>query len=201
MKILRTLAIVAFACTCLFAAVQANAEDVVPVYLTLQNGAVFSGTLTFSNNTFTDLTAVNATLTDYELGHKGFDGTGVDDIDFVINSGSPGLGGGRDIEVADCHSLTLQCILDQNNITLDLDISNNPPTVIDNTVITLPIVGKETVYLSGADLGANDFDPTGQQVDAPNDSPIAPEPGSFVLLGTGLAGLAALAMRGAARAV
>jgi hypothetical protein len=199
MNALRTLAIIVFVSASLLAVAAAKADDAVPVYLTLGNGAVFSGTLTFSNNSFTDLTAVDATLTDYELGHKGYVGPpNIDDIDFVTDAGSPALiGGGTIFRVAD--NDTLLGLLTRNTITLQLNTSNDPPTIVDDFVITLPRGGTETIYLTGANIVANDVSPSGQQDNAPNGAPIAPEPGSGLLLGTGLAGLAVLLMRRAAR--
>jgi len=191
MKSLRTLVTAIVAGICLWAAVPAKADVVEPVYLTLGNGAVFSGTLTFSNNTFTDLVGVDATLTDYELGTKGYVGPpDVDDIDFVTDAGSTALiAGERVFKVADDD--TVRGILKRNTITLQLDISNDPPTIIDD--VRVPIFGK--IYVSGVNLIANDVNPSGQQVDAPNGASITPEPGSWLLLATGLAGLGPLITR------
>lgn len=198
---MRTFVILAFAGACLLAALPASADDAVPVYLTLGNGAVFSGTLTFSDSTFSDLLGVDATLTDYELGHKGYAGPPyVDDIDFVIDAGSPALiGGGTIFKVAD--NDTLLGLLKRNTITLQLNTSSDPPTIIDDLSITLPRGGSETIYLTGANIVANDVNPSGQQVDAPNGGNLAPEPGSGLLLGSGLTGLALLMMRRAVKAV
>jgi len=198
---LRTVAIIVFASACLLAAVPAKADVAEPIYLTLTNGAVFSGTLTFSNNTFSTLVAVDATLTDYELGTKGYVGPpDVDDIDFVIDAGTPALiGGGRVYEVSD--SDTLRGILTRNTIYLQLNTSDDPPTIVDDVTITLPRGSTETIYLTGANIVANDVDPSGEQADELNGSLLAaPEPGSYLLFGTGLAGLAVLLMRRAARA-
>jgi hypothetical protein len=187
MKSKGMIAIAVFAAAGLLGAPSAKASTIETVDWTLANGAVFNGTLTFSNSSLTTLTAVDATLTDYEFGTKGFVGTGSDLMDTVVISGL-GASTGRTYEVSDGNILHP---LKENTFSFDLNISNpnDPMIVTGNDILGVP--------RTGADVAFDAVTPRQQgQSDEPSGSPaFTPEPSSFLLLGSGLMGLAALVRR------
>lgn len=188
MKSMSKIAIVALAVAALAAATSAKASVIEPIYLPLGNGAVFSGDLTFSTSSLTHLNSVSGTLTDYQVGTKGYVGSGSDSITHVsalVNGLNLG-GGNREFQVYDSGSL-----LTRNTITLVLNVSDPANPTIDRTLQ----IGPLTIYLTGANIVLNDI-VGGTQYDAlPNGHGLTPEPGSFVLLGSGLLGLAGFVRR------
>jgi hypothetical protein len=187
MKSLRTLATAAIAVTGLIGVTAAKASTIETVDWTLANGAVFSGTLTFSNASLTTLTAVDATLTDYDFGTKGFSGTGSDLMDTVVISGI-GANTGKSYEVSDGNSTHP---LKENTFSFDLNISNplDATLVTGNDILGIPHTGADAV------LDATAPKQQGQASEPNGSLAFAPEPSSFLLFASGLLGFTGMARR------
>jgi hypothetical protein len=209
LKPLKIFVTVSFVLAGMMAASTARATTVENVDLTLQNGSVFSGTLTFSNSSLRDLVAVNGTLTGYldktlgqspDSANPNF--SDIDDIDEVVKGTGllSGLGY-DDLEVGDTpwqvQTGTTRrgqpiYTTEQNVITLVLDISNpSDPTLIESYKILgiIPVNNVSGIDLSSGSPVASDF------VENYGDALTTPEPSAFMLLGSGLLGLAGMVRR------
>jgi PEP-CTERM motif len=69
-----------------------QADTIENVTLNYQSGAVFTGTVTFTDD-FSEITGVSGTLTGYEFGTTGYTGSGSDDFNLtlaIVNNSAPG---------------------------------------------------------------------------------------------------------------
>ncbi len=176
LKYLKILAIVAFAVGSVAAIPVAQADNTDDVTLNFASGATFTGTVDFAND-YSSITAVNGTLTGYEYGISGYTGVGSDSINWVwgLCGNCSGLSGDQ------FGNLLMDGIPfgdgfgDYSNfIAFTYDYTNAPTLVLD------------TAGNIGVDVDFQDFLVSGSITPTP-------EPGTILLLGSGLLVLAALA--------
>jgi PEP-CTERM motif len=151
------------------------------VDLTFANGSTFIGVVDF-NSSLTEVTSLTGTLSDFQPGTLGYEGSGSDVLHLVF--GGFDLFGTVDEVVAGDNPWIVtvgtgkhkHTIIEENLLALDFDVSN--PT--DITLIDIPYF--TGLGGAGGNIVSEDLTPT-------------PEPGSIVLLGSGLAVLAFLLRR------
>ena len=178
LKYLDTLAIVAFAVGSVAAIPAAKAENTDDVSLTFASGATFTGTVDFANN-YSSITGVNGVLTGYEDGISGFTGVGSDSINWVwgLCGNCSGLGGDQFGNLLMDGMPFGNGFGDYSNfIAFTYNYSHAPSLVLD------------TAGDIGVDVDFQDFLVSGSITPTP-------EPGTMLLLGTGLLGLASLARK------
>jgi len=168
----------------------ARADAVYSVNLTFDNGAKFVGLIDFSN-TLHSVTGVDGTLYGYANGSTTYEGKGYSDTFDTVSKGGTYLLGTLDgvtFEDAGWQVTTgigrfKHTVTDYNSIILDFDVTN--PSGM--TLIFPNLTGVDRPDLLSGDFSALDK----------GDSHITltPEPGSFLLLGTGLLGLAGIVRR------
>lgn len=178
LKYLKALAIVALAAGTVAAVPAARADNTDDVNLTFASGATFTGTVDFANDS-SSITRVNGILTGYEYGISGYTGVGSDSINWVwgLCGNCSGLSGDQ------FGNLLMDGIPfgdgfgDYSNfIAFTYDYTNAPSLVLD------------TAGNIGVDVDFQDFLVSGSVTPTP-------EPGSILLLGSGLLGLAGLVQR------
>jgi len=154
--------------------------------MTFQSGATFSGTVTFAPD-YSYVETVNGTLYGYQPGVYGYQGSGSDPISWLwnggINAATP-TGGGNIYGTFLMDGSAPSSY--ENWVDFTYDYTNAPMLVFDNTA---------------GDLQGNTYPPNGVDVITNGDSmvsgsiEITPEPGTLLLLGSGLVGLAGAARR------
>ena len=183
----RILATVVLAIAGLAAATSAKADNVDNVNLTFASGATFSGTVDFAND-YSYITGVNGTLYGYQSGITGYQGSGSDVIDWVwatTNQSGVATPNVFGTWLMDGISPTWS-----NFIGFSYDYTNAPTLVIDNFVPTTDNIGNT------AWNAINYTDAlTGGSINFAYSTNATPEPSSFLLLGSGLVGLAGMVRR------
>jgi len=154
--------------------------------LTFVDGATFTGVVDF-NSSLTGVTSLTGTLTGFEDGKLGYQGTGSDALT-LTGSGFDFFGTVDDVTAGDSPwQVTIgsgkhkHTITEENFLTLYFN-ANNPNDV---TLIDIPLLSGLGGF--GGDILGRDSSMT----------PVAatPEPGSLLLLGTGLLGFAGMMRR------
>ena len=158
----------------LFLGQAAKADQMEYVSLAFQSGATFKGVVDFSND-WSQLTGVAGTLTGYESGTSGYVGAGTDPISWIWYPGNnfAGVGG----NVFGSWLMDGSNYFDYHNfISFTYDYTNAPNLTLQ----------------PGDGYGINiDYqDPMVSGKVSPT-----PEPGSLLLLGTGILGVAGMAFR------
>ena len=183
---LKTLAMVALVVAGCVAAAPAKADPVETVNMTFLSGATFSGTVTFAPG-YSEPEAVTGILTGYQYGTIGYAGSGSDVIDWVWEEGfnystTPDVFSTwlMDGPVDDYSAFT-------NYIGFTYNYSGAPSLTFDSN----PADGYPG-YVNNAINGNGDFDPL---VSGSIGSSVTPEPGTFLLLGSGLLGFAGMVRR------
>jgi hypothetical protein len=165
----------------LLAATAAKADTIENVDLTFANGSTFVGTITFSSN-FQSVVAADGTLHGYQNGTFGFTGnlSNTETVDEVFYGGLH-VGNTVDGVILESAGFGLGG-LEHNFITLDFNIADAPRV----SLIFPNLTGVDGEYFGDhpADVNSGDSSITP-----------TPEPGTILLLGSGLLGLAGVVRR------
>ena len=178
LKLMKTLPIVALAVAGIVSATTAKADPVEYVHMTFVSGAQFSGAVTFAPD-YSSVEDVTGTLTDYQYGANGFAGSGSETIDWNWDPGVNFTSGtnifGTFLVDGTPGDYAYGAPGYPNWIAFTYDYSGAPGLVFNNSGY-------------GNEIDYNDPMVSGY-VSA------TPEPGSLLLFGTGLVGLAFLLRR------
>lgn len=191
MKSMRILTSVVLAIVGLGTSTLAKADNVDNVNLTFASGATFAGTVTFAND-YSHITGVNGILNGYQFGLTGYQGSGSDPITWVWatvdQSGvnTPGVFG---TWLLDGHGPIVTSAF-SNFIGFSYDYTNAPSLVFAN-VPPIDSTAWNAINYSDALVAGT--------IDYSYSTSVTPEPGSMLLLGTGLVGLAGMVRRKFAR--
>ena len=183
LKNLRTLAMVGLALACVAAAPLAKADgtfNVDNVSLTFASGAAFTGTVDFAID-YSSVAGVSGVLSDYEDGISGFTGTGSDSINWVwgLCGNCSGLSGDQyGTFLMDGTPDGSGFGVYSNLIAFTYDYSGAPNLLLDSGGY-----GVAVDYVDPLVSGSVTYSYT------------TPEPGTILLFGSGLAGLALMARR------
>jgi hypothetical protein len=179
LRSLRNLAILALALAGLVAATPAKADPAAYVNLNFASGATFSGTLDFTSD-YSQITGVSGILTDYQLGSTGFVGSGIDPITWIWAPGANYASGTDDF----------------GNFLMD----GSPDDYSNSIAFTYNYSSAPTLYLAPGDnwgVGVNGYAGSYAAVDplVSGTITVTPEPGTLLLLGSGLVGFAGMLRR------
>jgi len=183
LKSMRFLAIVPLALLGLAMATPARADNVDNVTLNFQSGAQFVGTVDFAND-YSYVIGVSGMLSGYQVGTTGYQGSGSDSIDWVWGpigtNYSPGNG-----------DVFATWLLDGtpsnwfNFIGFEYDYTNAPVLITANN----PFVDNSSFEIDDSDALVSGTIYYAYSTSA------TPEPGTWLLIGSGMLGLLGLARK------
>jgi hypothetical protein len=182
LKSLRKLGLVASVLSSLAFVPLAKADNVDNVYLTFASGATFTGTVDFSND-YSQVNGVNGILTGYQPGITGYQGSGSDPINWVWTPIDNYVSAGHGDVYANWLLDGPQPSGWSNFIGFEYDYTNAPTL----TTANFPLIDSSLFEIDDSDTL------TGGSINFAYST--TPEPGTMLLLGSGMVGLAGMLRR------